>query len=134
MQLKILTNKLRALRRKQEKKKKAEQSAAISEAWGRRQFSEVHILARAAAGNGAGARKRDFMMSKLCQPTVEEWRSHLSQVGGQGGMMMFDHAWEDMYSEHLECAKETPLPLMSGSALSEASADQDMLRFHLRKA
>ena len=49
-------------------------------------------------------------------------------------MMMYSKEWEGMYSEHLECMKDNAFPAMSEHASREAGADQQLLRFHLRKA
>lgn len=122
----------RRLTRQAAAARRAALAASLDEALRVGRPAEAHRLARQLAGTGSGPGRRTFMTARLSAPLAQEWVDHLAKPGCEGGMSMYEHAWDEMVAEHLECSP--PLPWVSAAACALADSDLSELRVSLRRA
>lgn len=62
------------------------QETTLADAYHRRDWAQVHRLARLRAGRGVGVRNRDYRSLPSSRPTTTEWADYYRQNGDEGGL------------------------------------------------
>ena len=61
-------------------------TADVTEAWQKRNLSEVHRVARSMAYSGVCTKKRVYHLLPTSRPDVEEWKEFVAKPGCDGGL------------------------------------------------
>lgn len=84
-ELRALTKEIRARKKRDWKRYRATLVVSLDDAWARRDFRDVHRLARRLTNKSIGPRQRRFRRPDPEVPELDEWREYLCKHPHRGG-------------------------------------------------